>query len=362
MLLLSLIKLLYILSYFHSGGDKHTTGFMSLLLVGARRIIASSSSSVVATRARTTMTTTGTATESSSSKILFIVRHGQALHNPRAEAAQSNGCSMEEFFDLMRQDDAWDADLTDLGRRQAKKCRDDHFSVRDDNNNIVNNNSNPLGVDLVIGSSLSRTMDTADLVFPPQNNNNNRKDKQIPRISLEYFREVNGHFLNGKRRNKKELNSRFPHWNFDSLTTEEDESWTPDIEKYEDVAERGYLGLVALLTGRYNNNEDDDDDNESKSQITSSNENYNNILLACHGGILRYVMTIHPLVHLSDERTKNTSSDNNKSVESRFDNCEFRKYRLSWKEDNDLDNAEKKTEDGRLGTKRRAIVLTQLDH
>jgi broad specificity phosphatase PhoE len=361
---LSLIKLLYIFSYFHSGGDQHTTGFMSLLLVGARRIIASSSSSVVATRARTTMTTTGTATatESSSSKILYVVRHGEAQHNPRAEAAKSSGCSMEEFFDLMRQDDAWDADLTDLGQRQAKKCREDHFSVRDDNNNIVNNNNNPLGVDLVIGSSLSRTMDTADLVFPPHNTNNNSiKDEQIPRISLEYFREVNGHFLNGKRRNKKELNSKFPHWDFDSLTTEEDESWTTDIEKYEDVAERGYLGLVVLLTGRYNNY-DDDDDNESKSKVTSSNENYNNILLVCHGGILRYVMTIHPLVHLSDERMKNTSSDNNKSVESRFDNCEFRKYRLSWKEDNDLDNAEKKTEDDRQGTTRRAIVLTQLDH
>jgi broad specificity phosphatase PhoE len=362
-MLLSLIKLLFVFSYFHSGGDQHTTGFMSLLLAGARRIIASSSSSVVATRKRTTMTATVTATESSSSKIVYIVRHGESQHNPRAEAAKSNGCSMEEFFDLMRQDDAWDADLTDLGRRQAKKCRDDHFSVRDDNNNIVSNNNNPLGVDLVIGSSLSRTMDTADVVFPP--------DEQIPRISLEYFREVNGHFLNGKRRNKKELNSKFPHWNFDSLTTEEDESWTPDIEKYEDVAERGYLGLVALLTGRYNNNDDDDDDddNESKSKITSSNENYNNILLACHGGILRYVMTIHPLVHLSDERTKNTSSDNNKSVESRFDNCEFRKYRLSWKEDSDLDSdgnvdddAEKKTEDDRQGTTRRAIVLTQLDH
>jgi broad specificity phosphatase PhoE len=361
-MLLSLIKQLLVFSYFHSGGDQHTTGFM--LLVGARRIIASSSSSVVATRTRTTMmtTTSATGTGSSSSKILHVVRHGESFHNPRAEAAKSNGCSMEEFFDLMRQDDAWDADLTDLGRRQAKQCRDDHFSVRDDNNNIANNNSNRLGIDLVIGSSLSRTMDTADLVFPPHNNNiNNIKDEQIPRISLEYFREVNGHFLNGKRRNKKELNSKFPHWNFDSLTTEEDESWTPDIEKYEDVAERGYLGLVALLTGRYNNN--DDDDNESKSKSIPSNENYNNILLVCHGGILRYVMTIHPLVHLRDERTKNTSSDNNKSVESRFDNCEFRKYRLSWKEDHDLDDdAEKKFEDDRHGTTRRAIVLTQLDH
>jgi len=280
------------------------------------------------------------------SKILFIVRHGQATHNPRAEAARCTGCSMEEFFDLMRQDDEFDANLTELGRQQAKKCQDDHFSPVHNNNNDVNRidnkNNNPRGIDLVVGSSLSRTMDTADIVFP----DNNRKEI-IPRISIEYFREVTGNFLNGKRRNKKELISKFPHWNFDSLTTEEDDSWMPEVEKYADCAERGYLGLVMLLTREYNNNSEKDNDNEYESRSTSIEKN---ILLVCHGGILRYVMTIHPLVHLRDERRKNSD---NQSVESRFDNCELRKYRLSWKENDDCD---------RQYTTRRAIVLTQLDH
>ena len=61
------------------------------------------------------------------SKILYIVRHGQALHNPRAEAAKAAGCSMDEFFELMRQDDALDADLTELGRQQARACHQKHF-------------------------------------------------------------------------------------------------------------------------------------------------------------------------------------------------------------------------------------------
>ena len=67
-------------------------------------------------------------------------------------------------------------------------------------------------------------------------------------------------------------------------------------------------------------------------------------------------MNIHPLVHLADERTKNDSESVAKSVESRFDNCELRKYRLSWKDDiADSDN-------NRGDESRRAIVLTQLDH
>jgi hypothetical protein len=36
-------------------------------------------------------------------KQLWIVRHGQAAHNPRAEAAREAGCSHDEFLELMRQ-------------------------------------------------------------------------------------------------------------------------------------------------------------------------------------------------------------------------------------------------------------------
>jgi broad specificity phosphatase PhoE len=85
----------------------------------------------------------------SSSKILFIVRHGQARHNPRAEAARAAGCTTEEFFELMQQDDALDADLTDLGRRQAQECLERYFSGI----KTVATTTSPVGVQQSIISS-----------------------------------------------------------------------------------------------------------------------------------------------------------------------------------------------------------------
>ena len=67
-------------------------------------------------------------------KELTIVRHGQAQHNPRAEAAREKGCTMKEFIALMREDDAVDARLTDFGKEQAtaaRLSRDHHQQLRD---------------------------------------------------------------------------------------------------------------------------------------------------------------------------------------------------------------------------------------
>jgi hypothetical protein len=49
-------------------------------------------------------------------KRVMIIRHGQAQHNPRAEAAREAGCSFDEFLRLMELDDAHDAGKAfDLG-------------------------------------------------------------------------------------------------------------------------------------------------------------------------------------------------------------------------------------------------------
>ena len=37
----------------------------------------------------------------------------------RAEDAKKRGCSFENYIQLMREDDATDADLTELGRKQV---------------------------------------------------------------------------------------------------------------------------------------------------------------------------------------------------------------------------------------------------
>ncbi|KAG7372578.1 histidine phosphatase superfamily protein [Nitzschia inconspicua] len=261
---------------------------------------------------------------SSSSKLLYIVRHGQALHNPRAEAAKASGCTMEEFFELMRQDDAWDAELTELGREQARRCHDTHFNA------LLWENK----VDLVVSSTLSRAIETAELVYPSSSSSSSTTTTyDIPRISLEQFREINGSLLNGKRRSKSFLRDRFPSWDFDMLESEEDDTWTEEMEEYEAAAERGYQGLAWLLS-------------ERKEDI---------ILLVSHGGLLRYTMNIHPAIHMADERSCDHHSHNGKTIDSRFDNCEVRKYRLSWKEavqDQGTEPIQQK----------RAIQLTQLDH
>merc|ERR1719491_1741781 len=81
-----------------------------------------------------------------SKRVLFL-RHGQAVHNPRAEAARSQGCSYETFMDLMKQDDAFDADLTPLGEEQAIQGRAKYESELE-------------GVELVVSSPLTRTLKT----------------------------------------------------------------------------------------------------------------------------------------------------------------------------------------------------------
>ena len=172
-------------------------------------------------------------------KLLYIIRHGQALHNPRAEVAREAGCSMEEFVQWMRRDDALDAELTELGRSQARGIKMPKEDVD--------------SIELVVSSPLSRAIETAELVLPPSapintglNGESGHSERQLQRICCENFREVNGDLLNAKRREKKELIERFPHWNFNDIA-ETDELWTPTMEVLGDAAERGYQGLCWLL-------------------------------------------------------------------------------------------------------------------
>jgi broad specificity phosphatase PhoE len=114
------------------------------------------------------------------------------------------------------------------------------------------------------------------------------------------------------------------------------------METFENAAERGYQGLSWLL----------------------NNRKEERILLVCHGGILRYTMNIHPLVHLQDERSEE-KRQNGKSVESRFDNCEVRKYRLSWKDQDACQNSNDEGNNEEVGqdeVSRRPILLAQIDH
>lgn len=217
------------------------------------------------------------------SKQLWIVRHGQAMHNPRAEAAKDNGCSHEEFLDLMRLDDTLDADLTDLGEEQAAR---------------VGRTMSWGDLDLIVSSPLSRAIRTADLSTPCTT------CSATKRIAVENFREINGWLLNAKRRSVEELQQRFPKWDFGELT-QNDDLWSNELETESACSERGYQGLCWIMQRQEKN-----------------------ILLVAHGGLLRFMMQQHPLVKMLDGRTNCDSH----ALDGRFKNCEARRYQMSWEQ------------------------------
>eukprot|EP00977_Amphora_coffeiformis_P028156 scaffold34710_cov208-Amphora_coffeaeformis.AAC.2 len=286
--------------------DEETTELVTALLVRIRRHSLSSimrRSALLCLRQAMTDQQRQQRRLSKTTKELWIVRHGQATHNPRAEAARANGCSFEHFLELMRQDDSLDSELTDLGIEQAKGVHGQHkdFWL-----------SMPTPTfDLVVASPLSRAIHTADLAVPFEMASN--------RICHDYFREVNGSLLNGKRRTRTELSAKFPEWDFSLLTCEEDDQWTEEFETPEACRERGFQGLSWMLS-------------RSESRI----------LLASHGGVLRQLMAEFPdKVIMCDGR----SEGNERPVVERFENCEVRRYSLEW------EDAEAKEK----------IVLTEMD-
>ena len=252
-------------------------------------------------------------------KRLLLLRHGQALHNPRAEAAREAGCSFDEFLNLMEEDDAYDADLTPLGENQA------HSAGM--NGNIGRNKLALTNVEMVVSSPLSRALRTADLVHPPEtvvnsNASSSSSSSSPRRVCIEHFREINGKLSNAQRRPRSELETLFPHWNF-SLIPSSDESWTEELEPRHECSERGYQGLLWVMQ-----------------------QKEDNILLVCHGGLLNYLMNDHPRVVLVDGRDENCSDDDNEKSRSpgkRFGNCELREFIISLWDSNECSGEQERS-------------------
>lgn len=272
------------------------------------RIVMAKATAAAASNAKNINTNTNT--NAILTKQLYILRHGQATHNPRAESARAKGCSHEEFLDWMRQDDSLDSELTALGRSQAKAVFESLSKTK---------NNDGKKIQLVVSSPLSRAIQTADGAVP---------DGVPQRICVEQFREINGWLLNAQRRTKTDLKARFPSWDLNTaMATEEDVLWTPELETHADCAERGYQGLTWIL--------DRPEDS---------------IFLVCHGGILRFTMNDHDLVKVVDGRSKTVEQQ--EEVTARFGNCELRRYSIAWESSTGNDSSD---------VKRRTIVLTELD-
>jgi len=280
-------------------------------------------------------------------KRLYIIRHGQAMHNPRAEKARAEGCSHEDFLEIMRQDDHLDSPLTNLGFLQAKKGAARYGHLLQD-------------VELVVSSPLSRAVQTADMIVPPTRTSvpnanaahsstgsrstcdhtrsfatSSSSDVAPKRLVLESLREVIGWLLNAKRKARSDLEKDFPSWDFSELENE-DSLWTEELESQPDCAERGYVSLLSLAKRP-----------EQKMVVVS------------HGGLLRFTMNMHSRVGVRDGRKRGNTEDTAdvRCSKSRFSNCEVRAYDL----DLVFDREDAVEGDVDLQILRPNIVLTEVD-
>lgn len=225
------------------------------------------------------------------------------MHNPRAEARKEAGCTYEEFLQQMKMDDELDAPLTELGMQQGRAVFETYNHLYQDR------------IELVVSSPLSRAIQTANYAVPKHNN----------RVCYEHVREINGWLLNAKRRSRQELRQQFPGWCFNALEHEDDVYWTEELESQEACSERGYQTLSWLLS-----------------------RPEESIFLVAHGGILRFLMTLHERIVVMDGRKK--KSGDIREPHARFGNCELRRYRLQLHDDS-----------FQADESRPALVLTEID-
>mmetsp|Transcript_11913 Transcript_11913/g.33022 ORF Transcript_11913/g.33022 Transcript_11913/m.33022 type:complete len:360 (-) Transcript_11913:126-1205(-) len=339
------------------------------ILIGCRAVVAargsSSSRGMMTTTTKSATTASTRPSSSNNNRVeLWILRHGQATHNPRAEKAKEEGCSFDEFLAWMRKDDSLDSPLTELGQEQANGVRRQLSSLDNDDKNRNKE------FDLVISSPLSRALQTADLAFPPSSSSSRLQR----RICIEDFREINGSLLNAQRRTRRELRQLFPHWNFDHLASDPDDTWTADaLESYESVRERGRRGLAWIL------------ENAGDWTETSKKENNRHepppripkVLLVAHGGILRQTMQEMPgEIRVVDGRVSSSKQQQPQQPRqkddepqrrtscSRFSNCELRRYSMEWwlepREESTIDGGDDK-DTSNTGFEQKRILLTELD-
>lgn len=207
-------------------------------------------------------------------KRVTLVRHGEAVHNPRAEARRAAGCSFQEFLDTMKEDDVLDAPLTSKGLDQVQASRASLDAT--------------LTPEVVLVSPLSRAIDTAQIIFPGAN-----------WIALDDLRERSGWMLNCKRRSRCELEALYPDIDFRTgLPTEHDELWTEEIEEWASTSARGYAALEYAW---------------ARPERT--------IAIVCHGGLLDAILCM----------CKNVVAD--EVLRRRFKNAECRTALLDRRED-----------------------------
>lgn len=139
---------------------------------------------------------------------LYLIRHGEAIHNV---LFKQHG--MKTFFDQ----NYYDTKLTELGYNQAIRLGETWEEIDK--------------IDLVIVSSLTRALQTAQNIF---------KDKNIKIISLDFLKEYpQGKHTCNKRDSKNNIENMFPNIDFSKLDSVNDEMWDPhNIESIDSLLSR----------------------------------------------------------------------------------------------------------------------------
>jgi len=205
----------------------------------------------------------------SGGKIVHFVRHGEAMHNPRAEALRTAGCTFDEFLLAMAADDVFDAPLTTLGIAQATET---HSSLL----------GTSVAPEVVLVSPLSRAIDTAKTIFPCG-----------PFFAVDELCERRGWLLNTKRRRRSELAAAYPLCDFAALS-EDDELWTEQLEEWPSCSARGRAALERVW-------------------LRPERE----VAVVCHGGILDAILGMRDDVHADAD------------LKGRFHNAECRSAELN---------------------------------
>ena len=143
-------------------------------------------------------------------KLLYLIRHGYALHNELFLKSALNP-------QIFRSSEVLDSPLTQYGHDQSIQ--------------LGYNWGKKHEVELVVVSPLMRTLETVMNIFG---------DTNIPIISLEFLREYPlGRDTCNKRSNRDFLENKFPKIDFNNLEHNEDILWRPDtMETIESLENR----------------------------------------------------------------------------------------------------------------------------
>jgi len=170
-------------------------------------------------------------------KRIYFIRHAEGFHNVGERES-----TMEPKVNILLKENGgekfWDSALTPLGEQQCARLKE---QIRGDS---VWSYEQPLDLDLVVVSPLTRTLQTAVLSLGEPGT-----PGAPPFLANELCRERVADYMCDGRRNKSELMKEFPGVDFSLVENEEDVQFVNQKED-ESLCEKRALKFLQWLCGR----------------------------------------------------------------------------------------------------------------